>query len=564
MLKIKIGLKRKLVWMIMAIEILMIVSAVGISFGVYSIRFTDEYERVSGDIAKSAESLCNKNDIIEVSNKVSAIYSKLEKEGKTVDSTAATDMEIKAYHKHFQSVVSSTAYKNLVNVLQTMLKNNHVKYVYLGFFDVKNKNFVYLADGTIGAEALYPGDIEPKGEDLIHSLQQNNYALAGYPYDEKEYGNLVSTYHPVFDANRTYVCNFCVDTDMEVVYKQRREFLFSMMILMLLLMLPLATLIVRFTDKHLIKPIYQINDAVTDFVSDKQHEDEDSKISALDIHTKDEVEMLAGSIKVMEQEINDYIGQITMIAGEKERIGAELEIATKIQEGMLPHIFPAFPEREEIELYATMTPAKEVGGDFYDFFNIDGRHIGIVMGDVSGKGIPAALFMVIAKTLIKDACMKTLSPKEVLEYVNDQLCENNEAGMFVTVLLGILDLDSGLLKYVNAGHECPAVRYPGKKFELHVEKHDLVVGGLEHIKYTEFEITLVPDEMVFIYTDGVPEATDSHNKMFGTDRMIEALNKNPDASVEDLLANVNEDVEQFVKDAPQFDDLTMLALHFKG
>jgi sigma-B regulation protein RsbU (phosphoserine phosphatase) len=233
---------------------------------------------------------------------------------------------------------------------------------------------------------------------------------------------------------------------------------------------------------------------------------------------------------------------------------------------MLPRIFPAFPDRKEFDIYATMTPAKEVGGDFYDFFFADENHLALVMADVSGKGVPAALFMVIAKTLIKNRVQMadTLSPGKILADVNEQLCEGNEAGLFVTVWLGIIDISTGKGIEANAGHEHPAIRRADGQYELSVYKHSPAVATIEGIRFKEHEFELNPGDSLFVYTDGVAEATDSNNVLYGTERMLEALNKDTDAKPQKLLENVKDGIDGFVKKAPQFDDITMLAFTYFG
>jgi len=249
---------------------------------------------------------------------------------------------------------------------------------------------------------------------------------------------------------------------------------------------------------------------------------------------------------------------------ETARLDTELSMATRIQADTLPNIFPAFPERDEFNVYASMNPAKEVGGDFYDFFLIDDSHLGIVMADVSGKGVPAALFMMVSKILVQNYAMMGLSPKEVLESTNRQICANNPEEMFVTVWYGCLDLSSGKLVAANAGHEYPAIKKPDGPFELVKDKHGLVVGAFELAKYTEYELQMTPGSKLFIYTDGVAEAMNSADELFGTDRMIEALNISGGDSPKDILGVVRAAVDDFVKEAPQFDDLTMLCLEYKG
>jgi len=276
--------------------------------------------------------------------------------------------------------------------------------------------------------------------------------------------------------------------------------------------------------------------------------------------TGDEIEVLAESFATLSKHAREYIAQITRITAEKERIGAELELATKIQADMLPNIYPAFPDREEFDIYATMTPAKEVGGDFYDFFLIDDDHLGLVMADVSGKGVPAALFMMMSKILVSNYAMMGMSPAKVLEQVNAQICKNNEEEMFVTVWFGVLEISTGKVTAANAGHEYPIIKKADGSFELFKDKHGFVIGGMDGMRYKEYEFTLEKGGALFLYTDGVAEATNAANELFGIERMLEALNAEPEAAPKKLLGNMQKAVDGFVGDAPQFDDLTMLSV----
>ncbi|MBO6060922.1 MAG: serine/threonine-protein phosphatase, partial [Clostridia bacterium] len=228
------------------------------------------------------------------------------------------------------------------------------------------------------------------------------------------------------------------------------------------------------------------------------------------------------------------------------------------------NIFPAFPERRDFDVYASMDPAKEVGGDFYDFFLVDEDRLALVIADVSDKGVPAALFMMVCKILIQNQVMNGLSPAKVLEKVNEQICANNREDMFVTVWLGILDLKTGKLTASNAGHEYPALKKAGGHFELIKDKHGLVVGGLPGLKYTEYEWLLEPGSKIFVYTDGVPEAGISRSDPFGTERMLAALREAEECTPQEVLRSVDRAVADFVKDAPQFDDLTMLCVEYYG
>lgn len=252
------------------------------------------------------------------------------------------------------------------------------------------------------------------------------------------------------------------------------------------------------------------------------------------------------------------------ISKEKAVVKSELDTATQIQNSMVPSIFPAFPEREDFDVHAAMYTAKEVGGDFYDFFLIDEDHLVTVIADVSGKGVPAALFMMASKILISDRTIMGGTPGEILEFVNNRICSNNIAEMFVTVWLGILDLKTGRLKAANAGHEYPAVCKSGGEFEVLADKHSFVVGGMEGMIYKDYEFTLEKGDSLFLYTDGVTEAHNTSQELFGEKRMLEALNIEPDAASKNIIDNVKSSVDKFVGEAERFDDLTMLCLKYYG
>jgi len=312
-------------------------------------------------------------------------------------------------------------------------------------------------------------------------------------------------------------------------------------------------------NKTISRPIKLISSEADNFVkSDAKISDKLTKIKQID-----EIGNLANSIYKMETDINTYIENITSITAEKERIGAELDVAAHIQLSMLPCIFPAFPDREEFDIYATMVPAKEVGGDFYDFFMIDETHLAIVVADVSGKGVPAALFMVIGKTLIKDHTQTGKDLGSVFTTVNNMLCDANSEGLFITAFEGVIDLVTGEFNFVNAGHEMPCICKANGSYEAYKTKPGFVLAGMEDMRYKGGSIILEPGDKIFQYTDGVTEATNAKNQLFGMDRMLESLNNNKDLTPEQLLPAVKKDIDAFVGEVPQFDDITMLCLEYK-
>lgn len=261
---------------------------------------------------------------------------------------------------------------------------------------------------------------------------------------------------------------------------------------------------------------------------------------------------------------HDMVLEQAEISSRTARIELELSLAADIQAHMLPCVFPAFPEYSEFDLYATMDPAKEVGGDFYDYFMADETHLAIVVADVSGKGVPAALFMVIAKTLLKDHAKLGLEPKEVFTRVNDRLCKGNEAGLFVTAWMGILDITTGKMTYVNAGHNPPMIRHSGGEFTFLKSRPGLVLAGMEGMQYRQAELTLAPGDRMFLYTDGVTEATNSKDELYGAERLAAYLNTHKEDSLTDTLTGLRGDVDAFVAEAEQFDDITMLMMEYRG
>ena len=311
-----------------------------------------------------------------------------------------------------------------------------------------------------------------------------------------------------------------------------------------------------------IKPLKQLAASATAFAAGNEGCRLEDVVN-LPIKSKDEIGDLYREIRSMQTRIIDNTENLTRMNAEKERISMELDLATKIQAHMLPSSFPAFPDRHEFDVYASMTPAKEVGGDFYDFFLLDDDHLCLVMADVSGKGVPAALFMMVSKILVKNYAMTGLTPAAVLEAVNRQICSNNPEEMFVTVWMGILEISSGRLTAANAGHEYPLLKQPGSGFAVFKDKHGFVIGGMDGMKYKNYELILEPGARLFVYTDGVPEATNADGGFFGLDRTLLALNRDGGDPKLDL-ERVRSAVDAFVGKAEQFDDLTMLCLEYRG
>ncbi len=297
-----------------------------------------------------------------------------------------------------------------------------------------------------------------------------------------------------------------------------------------------------------------------DFLSEEK---EASPMAGLAAARKDEVGRLAGAFEFMEESLRQRIRELMEATAARERIESELSVAHDIQMGLLPKIFPPYPEREEFDLYAFLEPAKEVGGDLYDFFFIDDDHICLTLGDVSDKGVPAALFMTIAMTLIRAEAKKTMDPEVIMMAVNDALSRDNPRSMFVTLFLGVLDVRTGRLAYANGGHNAP-VRISGDEVVYLKDISGPMVGAMEDLPYRPLETTLAPGDTLFVYTDGVTEAMNAAKDLYSDERLLETARANRTLTPGALVDAVRADVAVHVAGAPASDDITMLCLRFKG
>ena len=348
-------------------------------------------------------------------------------------------------------------------------------------------------------------------------------------------------------------------SEAETIFNEGLDRSKQTIIILILAVLILGSMAALTVSKRIVKPLERMTHKVRSLGGKNlqfQMEDE--------YRTGDEIEVLAESFATLSAKTLQYVDQVKRVTAEKERIGAELTMANAIQRSQLPRLFPPFPNRHEFNLFATMKPAKEVGGDFYDFFMVDNDHVALVMADVSGKGVPAALFMMVTRMLIKSRLQSGESPSEALTNVNRQLCESNELGFFVTAWLAVLEISTGKGIAVNAGHEHPALRRSGGKYELVLYRHSLALAAMDGVQFRQHEFQLFPGDSVFVYTDGVTEATSSEKELFGTDRMLEALNKAPDAEPDEILATVMGEINRFMDGEEQFDDITMLCLKYNG
>ena len=475
----------------------------------------------------------------------------------------------------------SAAYENTRKGLGSLKADSEISYIYAVYFPdpADNTAMNFIMNGTTAEELAGQREsdvISRLGEPCMDAFGQdmreafwnalNREQEAGKRYyivnRTEEYGYQMTGYTALRDKNGAGIGILAIDLSVNKIRKDLTSYLMIVVTASIALLALFLTIFLRNMNRNVITPVKEIALSAVDFVS---HTDENVSPSelhyrAVEVHTGDEIEILAQSLHKMTDEIKTFMENLQKVTAEKERIGAELNVAAQIQANMLPCIFPAFPEIPQVDIFATMEPAKEVGGDFYDFFTIDHDHIAVVIADVSGKGVPAALFMVIAKTLIKNHAQAGESPAEIFTNVNHQLCENNEASLFVTAWLGILEISTGLFTYVNAGHNPPILKRGPNDFAYLNGTPGFVLAGIDSLIYRQSTLTLAPGDMLYLYTDGITEATDPTDSLYGETRLLTRLNETQTQPLPAILETIRADIDTFANGAPQFDDITMLIL----
>ena len=446
-------------------------------------------------------------------------------------------------------VVSTNSY--LIYV--TRLSNDYTTSTYI--FDAVHPDTGF----TRYALGYTAQDMDPAYQEEVARMMTTGERSAVYFYSYTQASGAHTTAAiPVANSSGKIVALLGVEKAMTALENARRTYVWNVMGITVLAVALFLLAYIGFLRREVVSPILTIAGEARRFA-----EDSVARLDLLEqVRKKDEIGALARAIGKMETDIVQYVENLTAVTAEKERIGAELNVATQIQADMLPRIFPAFPERPEFDIYASMTPAKEVGGDFYDFFLMDDDHLALVIADVSGKGVPAALFMVIAKTLIKNHAQNRETPGEVFTQTNAQLCEGNDAGLFVTAWMGVLEISTGKFVYVNAGHNPPLLKRAGGQYEWLKSRPGFVLAGMEGIRYRENTLELMPGDTLYLYTDGVTEATSSAQELYGEERLQAALNEASELPVSQLLPRIKNCIDTFVGDAEQFDDITMLGLQY--
>lgn len=482
-------------------------------------------------------------------------------------STAAALVDGDKIDTYLQGSENDAEYQDILSRMNTLCQKQNVTLIYVIAVDTSDYNSFRSVFNTVNDSSGYSpwplGYERQTTNDSYKTIYKQIYENGL----TKGFINRISSLQgrephttaliPIYDSQKAVKAILCVERPMTDLVTARTSYLQSVISIAVFLCFLSTFSAAGFLEHEFVKPMRKIHAETKRFST----ENEPIANSALaQISKIREIEEVGASLEKMEHDTQQYIQNLTRITAEKERLGTELSLAAQIQSEILPNTFPPFPDRHDFDLYACMTTAKEVGGDFYDFFFIDSDHLGLVMADVSGKGVPAALFMMMARLLLNTLAMTGASPAEVLRRANDTICQNNKSDMFVTVWFGVLTLSTGRLTAANAGHEYPVIQRQGEPFAIYKDKHRLALGAMPGIRYQEYELTLNRGDVLFLYTDGVPEATNSSQQMLGTEGMLKLLNQSGAKTTKALLQDVAAGVAAFTGDAPQFDDVTMMAV----
>ncbi len=466
-----------------------------------------------------------------------------------------------------QTLWMTYVYEKWLFCCESMRDSFDLNYVYF-IFPVSDKEMCYMIDGVrmekkIGDKSFidlgYEGEIDRENHQNMWETWETKAVTGDVDVTRNEYGNVYTSYYPVI-VDGVIIGMTAAESDIDITNAMIFNAVWKQSLIYIIVLGLSSLLALMFISKTIIIRIVQLDKQIQTYSQTKDPGIGEIVNKYAEVGS-DEISTLGKNFADMTRELEEHMENLQIVTAERERIGTELSVATNIQASMLPQ---DYTDCEKYSLYAKMDPAKEVGGDFYDFFMVDEDHIALVIADVAGKGVPASLFMVIAKTLIKNHTRNKESVEEAFYNTNNQLGESNGEGLFVTAWLGVLNINTGVLKFVEAGHEYPyIVTKNGEVTELRPLKKKMPLASFENMKYIPNEIQLNHGDKLFLYTDGVPEATNTENELYGIERTKAVLSKSAGLSPKEMLQFVRRDVDTFVGDAPQFDDLTMLAIEFK-
>ena len=548
----KISLARMAVYISVVSSILLALGCIIVSAMFFRSETIRIYDGMETSLTRSA--------LVEVDlNEVNDLILKTAEVVKTIDDPVAMRENSKEeYFEKFEEIQNSKEYKALWERLNNTRRATISTAYCLSLIYPEKGYWVYVMDASDSnvqrCELLFDDFSDYIGHPGIDYIGNVTYS--------QKYGKVRTDGIAVYtdDANGIY-SYLTADIPISTAEKNVKLFLMQTSLAALVIVTLSCLFLFIAINRFAVQPINNMAGKAEDFVG--MYEERFDSHAESDIFENiyagnvKELLKLSGSLRSMELEMNSYLHDIDRLAGEKARIGTELDIATKIQEATIPRNFSDFDNRPQFEIYGDCKPAKEVGGDFYDFFLLDDDHLCLVMADVSGKGIPAALYMMVSKIAIQTRAEQGGTPSEILEYVNDRLSANNSVDMFMTI-------STGHVIATNAGHEYPAITDENGNYTLMKDKHGFVCGGMKGLKFKDYEFDIPKGGRLFLYTDGVPENQNNAEEFYGTDRMIDALNECKTLSPEATVASIYKSLHEFAEGADQFDDTTMLNIWYLG
>lgn len=464
--------------------------------------------------------------------------------------------------RYLETKIMDEQYEIALDKITQLRKDMDVHYIFVAGLEGIFLEYVFDADNPDDSLPQFRlgdvGDINTDFEEEITKVAKTGIRSDNYFYSDSEFGFNMTSFTPLYNSKQEIIALVGVEVSVDIIKDTLWNYIVNAVGLSAVIILLIMIVFLRYINKTVSDPIRILTKNAEQFVTlGNEFTDEVKQIK-----TKDEIENLAKSFLKMESDIKQYVENLQKVTFEKKKIEAELDIASQIQNSILPNVFPIFPDRKEMDIYASMTASLEVGGDFYDIFEVNEDHYAFVMADVSGKGIPASLFMMTSKTLIKTYLQSEKELNQVVTDVNNILCDGNDVGMFVTAFISILELSTGKFTYVNAGHNPPVVKKSSGEMIYINTKPNLVLGAMKGIEYKKYDMLLEDGDLFFAYTDGVTEALNQDNELYGTDRMEQVIDCFQDPGVNVLLEVMLADVNQFANGVEQADDITMLVMKY--
>ncbi len=557
-----IGLRLKMIIMIVVFALILgFTLIIAIRYFVKD-RIMEDYSESAWEISSAVGANIDTHAVNEVKKMCREIYAGIPEEERFSSSYWGTD-EWYEYLDHFKIVEEIEAYKKLEAYMKDSLAAMEMGAVYIGCAfedsDSGDITYMYLVDPIENEDKCPVGTFERMIDPTEEQLAHPELGYRPYVTNTEEYGWLMTCGTPLMDGDEVAGYMY-IDVPMNDVMETINSFTVFVVAFVVILTLVLVLGYLFVVDRVIISPINKLSGAAICYIDNKE-ENDNSSFQNLNIRSRDEIGQLFTSMKQMEQDINEHIESISKLTAEKERTKTELRVAQNIQHDMLPSNFRGFCESRNIDIYGVMIPAKEVGGDFYDFFKIDKERIGLIIADVSGKGVPAALLMAVAKSMLRVRAVRGGKPGEILEDVNTWLCENNESEQFITAFLGILNMKTGNMEYANAGHEYPII-INGEMASVLQGENDPPLAAVSYIVFRNMEMNIKHGDRLLLYTDGVPEAKSANGSRYGMERLQRMLRHS--AGAREAVEKIKNDVLDFTGSESIFDDVTMLCIEYLG